>query len=138
MAQQKTRHTGPKCLSSPHPVFSQNQLAKRVQSLWPQSSFLDWPQLWINHSRLTGHYAWATFWTGPQTSGRTRSWSSSLSGKALTKVLPPATISSWIKQTVIPCYELSSQEAFAFLKTFQLDISLEQLLPNCYWNSNLI
>ena len=59
--------------------------------------------------------------------------------------ISPATISSWIKETVILCYELSDQEAlilhqvkahdvraFAASKAFQLGVSLEQncdLLP---------
>ena len=61
----------------------------------------------------------------------------------------PATISSWIKQTVILCYELSDQEAltlhqvkahdvraFAASKAFQLGVSLEQILSTCHWRSH--
>ena len=60
-----------------------------------------------------------------------------------------ATISSWIKQTVILCYELSDQEAltlhqvkahdvraFAASKAFQSGISLEQILSACHWKSH--
>ena len=62
--------------------------------------------------------------------------------------ISPATISSWIKQTVILCYDLSDQEAltlhqvkahdvraFAASKAFQLGVSLEQILPACHWKS---
>ena len=58
-------------------------------------------------------------------------------------------ISSWIKQTVILCYELSDQEgltlhqvkahdvrAFAASKAFQLGVSMEQILSACHWKSH--
>ena len=99
----------------PSPSFlSKNQLAKEGRVVWPQWLYQPWPQLWIGPSSLTGIFVWsehcATIWTGPQTSGRIRSWSLSPSRKVSTKT--PATISSWIKQTVILCYELSDQEAY--------------------------
>ena len=65
------------------------------------------------------------------------------------KDISPATISSWIKQTVILCYELSDQEAltlhqvkahdvraFAVSKAFQSGVSLEQILSACHWKSH--
>ena len=61
--------------------------------------------------------------------------------KVFDKDISPATISSWIKQTVILCYELSDQEAhtlhqvkahdvraFAASKAFQSGVSLDQIL----------
>ena len=69
--------------------------------------------------------------------------------KGFDKDISPATISSWIKQTVIPCYELSDQEAhtlhqvkahdvraFAASKAFQSGVSLEQILSACHWKSH--
>ena len=76
--------------------------------------------------------------------------------KSFDKDTSPATISSWIKQTVILCYELSDQEAhslhqvkahdvraFAASKAFQsgvsfflLGVSLEQILSACHWKSH--
>ena len=69
--------------------------------------------------------------------------------KGFNKDISPATISSWIKQTVILCYELSDQEAhtlhqvkahdvraFAASKAFQSGISLEQILSACHWKSH--
>ena len=66
--------------------------------------------------------------------------------KGFDKDISPATISSWIKQTVILCYELSDQEAhslhqfkahdvraFVASKAFQSGISLEQILSACHW-----
>ena len=63
--------------------------------------------------------------------------------------ISPATISSWIKQTVILCYELSDQEAltlhqvkahdvraFAASKAFQGGISLDQILAACHRKSH--
>ena len=69
--------------------------------------------------------------------------------KGFHKNISPTTISSWIKQTVILCYELSNQEAltlhqvkahdvwaFATSKAFQLGVSLEQILSACHWKSH--
>ena len=63
--------------------------------------------------------------------------------------ISPATISSWIKQTVVLCYDLSDQEsltlhqvkahdvrAFAASKAFQSGISLDQILAACHWKSH--
>ena len=68
--------------------------------------------------------------------------------KGFDKDISPATISSWIKQSVILCYELSDQEAqtlhqvkahdvraFAASKAFQSGVSLEQILSACHWKS---
>ena len=69
--------------------------------------------------------------------------------KGFTKDISPARISSWIKQPVILCYELSDQEAltlhqvkthdvraFAASKAFQGGISLGQILAACHWKSH--
>ena len=69
--------------------------------------------------------------------------------KGFDKDISPATISSWIKQTVILCYELSDQQAhtlhqvkahdvraFAASKAFQSGVSLEQILVACHWKSH--
>ena len=69
--------------------------------------------------------------------------------KGFDKDISPATISSWIKQTVILCYELSDHQAhtlhqvkahdvraFAASKAFQLGVSLDQILSACHWKSH--
>ena len=69
--------------------------------------------------------------------------------KGFDKDISLATISSWIKQTVVLCYELSDQEAhslhqvkahdiraFAASKSFQSGISLEKILSACHWKSH--
>ena len=61
----------------------------------------------------------------------------------------PATISSWVKQTVLLCYQLSDQKAqdlhqvrahdvraFAASRAFQGGISLDQILSACHWKAH--
>ena len=65
------------------------------------------------------------------------------------KDIVPATISSWIKQTVILCYQLSDEEAqtlhqvrahdvraFAASRAFQGGVSLDQNLSACRWKAH--
>ena len=69
--------------------------------------------------------------------------------KDFDKDISPATIFSWIKKTVILCYELSDKEAltlhnvkshdvkaFAASKAFQWGVSLEQISSACHWKSH--
>ena len=69
--------------------------------------------------------------------------------KGFDKDISPATISSWIKQAVILCYELSDHQAhtlhqvkahdvraFVASKAFQSGVSLEQILSACHWKSH--
>ena len=78
-------------------------------------------------------------------SGRIRRWFFVSFKKGIDKDISPATISSWIKQIVVLCYELSDQEAhslhqvkahdvraFAASKVFQLGVSLDPILSACH------
>ena len=69
--------------------------------------------------------------------------------KSFQKDIVPATVSSWIKQTVLLCYQLSDQEAqtihqvrahdvraFAASKAFQDGVSLDQILSACHWKAH--
>ena len=70
--------------------------------------------------------------------------------KGFDKDISPATVSSWIKQTVILCYAMLSDQqaltlrqvkahdvrAFAASKAFQLGVSLDQILSACHWKSH--
>ena len=69
--------------------------------------------------------------------------------KGMNKDIAPATISSWIKQTIILCYQLSDKEAhtlhqikahdvraFAASTAFHAGSSLEQVLTACHWKSH--
>ena len=69
--------------------------------------------------------------------------------KGFQKDIVPATISSWVKQTVLLCYQLSDQKAqdlhqvrahhvraFAASRAFQGGISLDQILSACHWRAH--
>ena len=137
-----TSQTGPRCPCTPHPAsFPRTSWLRRVQIVWLQWSFQPWHHLWINHSKVTGPY----FQLEPCTTNR----AADLRQNKELVFVSPATISSWIKQTVILCYELSDQEAltlhqvkahdvraFAASKAFQSGISLDQILSACHWKSH--
>ena len=56
--------------------------------------------------------------------------------KGFDKGISSVTISSWIKQTVILCSELSDQDALTLYQSaFQSGVS-EQLLSACHWKSH--
>ena len=83
--------TGQRCPCTHHPAFFRRiSWPNRVQTVWPKWLFQPWPQLWIGPSSLTGPSVRSehcpTIWTGPQTSGRIRSWSLSPSRKVSTKI----------------------------------------------------
>ena len=65
------------------------------------------------------------------------------------KDIVPATVSSWIKQTIDLCYQLSDEQAqnlhqvrahdvraFAASKAFQGGVTLDQILSACHWKSH--
>ena len=69
--------------------------------------------------------------------------------KGFHKDIVPATISSWIKQAVLLCYQLSDQtaqdlhqvrahdvRAFAASQAFQGGVSLDQILAACHWKAH--
>ena len=69
--------------------------------------------------------------------------------KGFDKDIAPATISSWIKQTIYLCYQLSDKEAhtlhhvkahdvraFAASTAFHAGSTLEQVLSACHWKSH--
>ena len=69
--------------------------------------------------------------------------------KNFNKDIAPATISSWIKQTILLCYQLSNEDAqqlhqvrahdvraFAASKAFQGGVSLDQIPSACHWKSH--
>ena len=85
----------------------------------------------------------------PKSAQPTHSTIQSDSSSGFDKDISPTTISSWIKQTVILCYELSDQEALALLqikaddvrafaasKAFRLGLCLEQILSACHRKSH--
>ena len=90
--------------------------------------------------------AFAAIWTQPQAEQGASFVSFK---KGFDKDISPATISSWIKQTVILCYELSDQGVLTLLqvkahdvrvftasKAFQSGASLKQILSPFHWKSH--
>ena len=149
-----TNQTGLRCLCTPHPVFyPKNQLVKEVpnsvhpvvipalaptldkslkgdRSLCPVRALRYYLDRTLD-LRQNKEFVFVSF------------------KKGFDKDFSPATISSWIKQTVILCYELSDQEAltlhqvkahdvraFAASKAFQSGVSLEQILSACHYKSH--
>ena len=148
-----TSQTGLRCPCTPHPAsYLRISWLRRVQIVWPQWSFQPWPHLWISHSRVTGPYpVRALRYYLDRTSDLRQNKELVFVSfkKGFDKDISPAAISSWIKQAVILCYELSDQEsltlhqvkahdvrAFAASKAFQSGISLEQILSACHWKSH--
>ena len=69
--------------------------------------------------------------------------------KSFKKDIVPATVSSWIKQTIGLCYQLSDEQsqnlhqvrahdvrAFAASKAFQGGVPLDEILSACHWKSH--
>ena len=69
--------------------------------------------------------------------------------KSFQKDIVPATTISWIKQTIVLCYQLSDEpaqtlhqvrahdvRAFAASKAFQGGVPLDQILSACHWKSH--
>ena len=145
-----TSQTGLRCPCTLHPAFYPRiSWLRRAQIVWLQWSYQPWPPLWISHSKMTGlsvqSEPFGITWTGPLI----KELVFVSFKKGFDKEISPANISSWIKQTVILCYELSDQEAltlhqvkshdvraFAVSKAFQSGVSLEQILSACHWKSH--
>ena len=119
------------------PAFSSTiSWLKRVRTVWPRWLFQPWPQLWIGPSSLTGPVRALRYYLDRTSDLRQNKVLVFVSfKKGFDKDI------SWIKQTVILCYELSDQEAhtlhqvkahdvraFAASKAFQSGVSLEQIL----------
>ena len=137
-----------RCPCIHHPAFfSRISWPKRVQTLWPQWLYQPWPPT-LDRSLKSDRSLFpvrALCYYLDRTSGRRRGWFLSPLRKVSTKDISPASISSWIKQTLILCYELSDQEAhslhqvkahdlraFAAPKVFQSGVSLNPILSACH------
>ena len=117
--------------------------------MWHQWSFQPWHHLWIGHSgdrSLCPVRALRYYLDRTSDLRQNKELVFVSFKKGFDKDISPATVSSWIKQTVILCYELSDQEAlslhqvkahdvraFAASKAFQSGISLDQILSACHW-----
>ena len=111
--------------------------------MWPQWLYQSSPQLWISlKSYRSLCPVRALRYCLDRTSGRTRSWPLSQFKKGFDKDISPATVSSWIKQTVILYYVTLHQvkahdvRAFDSSKVFQSGVSLKQILSAYHWKSH--
>ena len=152
-----TSQTGLRCLCTPHPAFYPRvSWLRRAQIVWLQWSYQPWPPLWPQQEKsLKGDRSLCPVRAFRYYLDRTSNIRQNKElvfvsfKKGFDKDISPATISSWIKQTVILCNELSDQEAltlhqvkahdvraFAASKAFQSGVSLEQILSACHWKSH--
>ena len=141
---------GQRCACIHHPAFFPRiSWPKRVQTVWPQWLYQPWPptldrSLKSDRSlfpvRALRYYLYRTSDLRQNKEVVFVSFK-----KGFDKDISPASISSWIKQTVILCYELSDQEAhslqqvkahdvraFAAPKVFQSGVSLDPILSACH------
>ena len=69
--------------------------------------------------------------------------------KGHTSVIRPATLSSWLKQTILLCYKQADQQAldlvqvkahdiraFAASKAFYGGVSVDQIMQACHWKAH--
>ena len=110
-----TSQTGLRCPCTPHPAsYPRISWLRRAQTVWPQWSYRPWSVLWISHSRdrsLCPVRALRYYLDRASDLRQNKEFVFVSFKKGFDKDISPATISSWIKQTVILCYELSDQEA---------------------------
>ena len=137
-----------------HPAFFPRiSWQKRVQTVWPQWLYQPWPPTldrFLKSDRSLCPVRALRYYLDRTSDLRQNKELVFVSfKKGFDKDISLATISSWIKQTVILWYELSDQEAhllhqvethdvgaFAASKAFQSGISLEQILSASHWKSH--
>ena len=63
--------------------------------------------------------------------------------KGHTSDIRPATLSSWLKQTILLCYKQADQQvkahdirAFAASKAFYSGVSVDQIMQGCHWKAD--
>ena len=145
-----TNPTGQRCPCTHHPAFSPRiSWPKRVQTVWPQG-FITALAPTLDRSLKSDRSLYpvrALRYYLDRTSDLRQNKEVVFVSfkKGFDKDISRATISSWIKQTVILCYELSDQEAhtlhqvkahdvraFDASKVFQSGVSLDPILSACH------
>ena len=135
---------GQRCPCIHHPAFFPRiSWPKRVQAVWPQWLYQPWPP--TLHGSLKSLFLVRTlrYYLDRTSDFRQNKVVFVSFKKGFNKDISPASISYWIKQTVILCYELSDQEAHslhqvkahdvrAFVKVFQSGVSLDPILSACH------
>ena len=123
-----TDPTGQMCPCVHHPAF-QESAGQSGSRQWPQRFYQPWPSSLTGPSFRLEHFA--TIWTVR----KNKDVVFVSFKKGFDKDISPASVSSWIKETVILCYELSDQEPHSLkpvmsgplllLTIFQSGISLD-------------
>ena len=142
-----TSETGLRCPCTPHPAFYPRiSWLRRVQIVW-----LQWPyQPNLDKSPKGDRFLCPVralrYYLDRTSDLRQNNELVFVSfKKGFDKGILPATISSWIKQTVILCYELSDQDALTLhqvkahdVRVFAMEtgVSFEQILSDCHWKSH--
>ena len=141
-----TKQTGLKYPCTPHPAFfPRTSWPKRVQTVWPPALVPTLDKSIKSNRSLCPVRALRYYLDRTSDLRQNKELVFVSFRKGFDKDISPATISSWIKQTVILCYELSDQEAltvdqvkahdvraFAASKAFQSEVLLEQILSACH------
>ena len=140
-----TNMIGQRCPCIHHPAF----FPRRVQTVWPQWLYQPWPPTLdrsLKSDRSVFPVRALRYYLDRTSDLRQNKEVAFVSFKKdFDKHISPASISSWIKQTVILCYKLSDQEAhtlhqvkahdvraFAASKFFQSGVSLDPFLSACH------
>ena len=144
-----TNLIGRRCPCFHHPAFLPRiSWPKRVQTVWPQWLYQPWPpnlDRSLKSDRSLFPVSTLRYYSDRTSDLRQNKELVFVSFvKGFDKDISPASISSWIKQTVILCYELSDQEAhslhqvkghdvraFAAPKVLQSGVSLDPILSAC-------
>ena len=138
---------------SPHPAFYPRiSWLRRAQIVWLQWSFQPWPptldKSLMSDRSLRPVRAIRYYLDRTSDLRQNKELVFVSFKKGFDKDISPATISTWIKQTVILCYELSDQEALTLHQVKAHDVralaaskanrgvSLEQILSACHWKSH--
>ena len=144
-----TSQTGLRCPCTPLPAFyPRPSWLSRVQIVWPQWSYHTLDKSLKGDRSLCPVRALCYYLDRTSDLRQNKELVFVSFKKGFDQDISPPTI-SWIKQTVILCYELSDQKAltlhqvkahevraFAAAKAFQLGVSLEEILSACHWKSH--
>ena len=139
-----TNLIGQRCPCIHHPAFFPRiSWPKRVQTVWPQWLYQPWPTTLdrsLKFDRSLFPVRALPYYLDRTSDLRQNKEVVFVSfKKGFDKDISPASISSWIKQTVILCCELSDQEAHSLDKVKAHDVRAFAALPvGSLLSSNLV
>ena len=138
-----TNMIGQRCPCIHHPAFFPRiSWPKRVQTVWPQWLYQPWPPTLdrsLKFDRSLFPVRALPYYLDRTSDLRQNKVVFVSFKKGFDKDISPASISSWIKQTVILCCELSDQEAHSLDQVKAHDVRAFAALPiGSLLNSNLV